>query len=441
MAKPSVKELESKAGQVGHIHAMAYLRQISAGDLASYVGQEETRASLRKAYEAAVSDVGEKKAMKTATFAAYSHAERTILTAQAAGRAPRGGFRPVLDTAEKAVRDMLAREPAVRPTATINGRPQSMPELDGEPVRRTRQFWECVRRLADDPLAQSQARGRLLGEGSGLEQLLAVIAPVFEREQSMIRWAALRGGITSLYLQTMDQRPPDNLIAVTEAMGLRLTTDQGGGVSVTELTQGQLPGQQLSAALALGTTVYGLLAGYGRDGIAEKTMPETNAYPPFAALTDAGGLGCIAWSAVALLRVGSAQELAPVYPEPDALSQPGWYAEPVFGRFERYWDGSDWTSRVRGKSSEQSVSLRLPPAGAVGWHEASSVDLASLALGFDGSLDLHVGGVPVQHAPVFPAHQAHQVAFGAAAFEPVVGEGMPSFRPGCGSSGKRRRTC
>jgi hypothetical protein len=371
LAKPSVKELESKAEQVGHVHAMAYLRQISAADLASYVGQEEIRADLRKAYAAAVADVGEQKAMKRATFAAYLKAEQTISTAQSMGRAPRGGFRPVLDAAEKAVRNMLTREPAVRPTTTINGRPQSMPESDGEPVRRSRQFFECVRRLAGEPLAHSQARGRLLGAGSGLEHLLAVIAPVFEREQSTIRWAALRGGITILYLHTMeDQRTPGNLIAVTEAMGLRLASDQRGGLSVTELAPGQLAGQQLSAALALGTTVHGLLAGYGRDGVAKMPMPEANAYPPFAALTDSDALGCIAWSAVALLRVGRAQELAPVYPEPDALTEPGWYAEPVFGRFERYWDGTDWTSRVRGQSSEQSVSLRLPPAGGVGPRKA-----------------------------------------------------------------------
>lgn len=351
--KPSLKELKGKAGQVGLVHAQAYLRKISAADLADYVRNEGIRSDLRKAFATAAADVGDKKALKAAGIAAYLKAEGVILFGARVDRAPAG----VLRAAQQAVQAMLTDEPAVRPGVTINGRPQSMPESDGEPERRSRMFWECARRLADEPLAQPEARGHLLGAGSGLEQLLPAIAPVFRHEQSMIRWVALRGGITSLYLATMmDQRSPDALIRVTKAMGLRLTRDQGGGMSVTDLTPGQLSGQQLGAALALGATVYGLLAGYER--VPEMTMQDTNAYPAFAALTDADGLDCIAWSAVALLRVGRAQELAPVYPEPDALTEPGWYTEPVFGRFERYWDGTDWTSSVRGKSGQETVSLR-----------------------------------------------------------------------------------
>jgi hypothetical protein len=33
--------------------------------------------------------------------------------------------------------------------------------------------------------------------------------------------------------------------------------------------------------------------------------------------------------------------------------------------------------------------------------------------------------VPVEHRPVRPAHQPHEFAFGAAAVEPVVDEGVP----------------
>jgi hypothetical protein len=348
--KPSLKELKGKAGQVGLVHAQAYLRKISAADLADYVRNEGIRSDLRKAFAAAAADVGDKKALKAAGLAAYLEAEGVIRFGARVDRAPAG----VLRAAEQAVQAMMTEEPAVRRGVTINGRPQPMPESDGEPQRRGRMFWECVRRLADKPLAQPEARGRLLGTGSGLEQLLPAVTPLFRHEPSMIRWVALRGAITTLHIATQESR--DALINLTEAMGLRLMTGQGGGVVRTPLAPGQLAGQQPDAALALGTTVYGLLTGYER--VAKMTMPEANAYPPFAALTDADGLHCIVWVAVALLRVGRAQEIMQVYPEPDALTEPGWYAEPVFGRFERYWDGTDWTPSVRGKSSQQTVPLR-----------------------------------------------------------------------------------
>ncbi|HEX3957567.1 MAG TPA: hypothetical protein VHZ03_13200 [Trebonia sp.] len=43
------------------------------------------------------------------------------------------------------------------------------------------------------------------------------------------------------------------------------------------------------------------------------------------------------------------------------------------------------------------------------------VQIATAALGLEGTLVLHVGGIPVHHRAVVPAHQAHQIAFGAAA--------------------------
>jgi len=40
-------------------------------------------------------------------------------------------------------------------------------------------------------------------------------------------------------------------------------------------------------------------------------------------------------------------------------------------------------------------------------------------------LVLHVGGVPVQHRPVVPPHQSHQVAFRPAARQPVIRDRVP----------------
>jgi hypothetical protein len=89
------------------------------------------------------------------------------------------------------------------------------------------------------------------------------------------------------------------------------------------------------------------------------TIADVNADAKFSALSDDIALDCIAWSAVALLRLGWAQQLASKVPEPDALPKPGWYIEPVFGGCDRYWDGSDWTSNVRTDNGREStISLR-----------------------------------------------------------------------------------
>src|SRR5581483_9018860 len=54
-----------------------------------------------------------------------------------------------------------------------------------------------------------------------------------------------------------------------------------------------------------------------------------------------------------------------------------------------------------------------------------SVDVAAAELDFDRTLDLEVFGVAVDHGPVRPAHDPHQVAFLGAPIEEVVGERVP----------------
>jgi hypothetical protein len=235
--------------------------------------------------------------------------------------------------------------------------------------RRSRLFWECARRIAPEPPVQPEATGCLLGPGTGLGELVEVIAPLFRREQQLIRWVALRGAVTSLYSATiMHRTSTDALDALAGAMGLRLTVSpdgpgaadasvspgasdgpdaSGGRLCAVALAPGQLPGRRLGPALVLGNTVFGLLRDYKRFVDLPVPVEDTIAHPAFAALTDAGGLECIAWSAVALLRTGHAQRVLPKVPEPDPLTGPGWYPEPVFGYGERYWDGTDWTSLVR----------------------------------------------------------------------------------------------
>ena len=47
-------------------------------------------------------------------------------------------------------------------------------------------------------------------------------------------------------------------------------------------------------------------------------------------------------------------------PAAQRLSDPGWYAEPVFSKCERYWDGADWTARCRALEGRRWESIVSP---------------------------------------------------------------------------------
>src|SRR5262249_1180871 len=96
-------------------------------------------------------------------------------------------------------------EPRQNPRKTINGGRPNPHELPDTPPRRARLFSECARRLSGHQLASEQAYGVPIGDGAGLEELVSGIAPVFARERSLIRWVALRGAITHLYIHTWDE--------------------------------------------------------------------------------------------------------------------------------------------------------------------------------------------------------------------------------------------
>ena len=83
---------------------------------------------------------------------------------------------------------------------------------------------------------------------------------------------------------------------------------------------------------------------------------------PRCQIPKAAALDCIAWSAIALLRLGVAHQLFPQVPEPDALPKPGWYTEPLFAKSERFWDGSDWTSRCRVRDGGRFNEIDVPLA-------------------------------------------------------------------------------
>jgi hypothetical protein len=66
-----------------------------------------------------------------------------------------------------------------------------------------------------------------------------------------------------------------------------------------------------------------------------------------------------------------------------------------------------WTRRPSRRKPIDDADRSKRPLARIG----SSVHVAAPPLGLEGALVLHVGGVPVDHGPVVPPHQSHQVAF------------------------------
>lgn len=244
---------------------------------------------------------------------------------------------------------------------TISGRPQTDPERPGSLERRGRLFTECTRRLAADRLVSDGAQGTPIGDGLGMEELVAKIAPLFEKERSLLRWVALRGAFTDLYIHTID--PSSRVVpfspAVETVMGVG-NISEVGAEPVIDVAPGWAPRlgqQQRSAAIQVFAAVQVRAYDYGR--YSKMSVADVN-QDRRCYLNDAMALDFIAWSAVALLRLGVAQQLMDA-PEPDALEAPGWYTDPLFAKAERRWDGSDWTDLCRSGGGEISTPLRPPP--------------------------------------------------------------------------------
>jgi hypothetical protein len=252
--------------------------------------------------------------------------------------------------------------PLDRRVLTVNGHPQPKPEVIGSMPRRFRLFTECERRLAADSLAGSAATGQPIGDGCGLERLVAKVAPLFEREQSLIRWVALRGAFADLFIRIFD---PDSAVVLPgdleRVMGLEWVTD-AQGESHPDLAQPwrtTLSPEQRQDALGVASSVFIRAEDYGR--YSKMNITDVNA-DPRCRIPKAAALDCIAWSAVALLRLEIAQQLFPQVPEPDALAEPGWYTDPLFAKAERFWDGFDWTAHCRRKDGRRFIETNVPLA-------------------------------------------------------------------------------
>lgn len=252
-------------------------------------------------------------------------------------------------------------EPQQRPQKTITGHAQSDPEWNVGLQRRLRLFFQCVRILSTDPLTQPSAIGTPIGDGTGIEAMVNKVAPVFALERSLLRWVALRGALTIMFINTLDSesRILPFSPSVEVAMGVGFVPGDDGRdevIDVGPLWADKLTPDQKNAAIGLFSSFGFRLHDYAR--YSEMSMPDVNV-DPRCHINDAMALDFIVWASVALLRMNLANPYLDT-PEPDALTVPGWYTEPNFAKSERYWNGQDWSGDCRVRSGRRYVTVQMP---------------------------------------------------------------------------------
>jgi hypothetical protein len=233
-------------------------------------------------------------------------------------------------------------EPSIRPIRTITGDRIAIQEDLGMYPRRSRLMVSAIHVLADDKLAKPSSAGVPLGAGHGMEPLVERIRPLFEREASLIRWVAYRGALR--FLDMVFATDGEWRVA-TLTMGLEVGKDPSSGEHQIRAIErpGPIPRKVKGQITGLFSSISLSLEDY--QEIAEASVQAVNANPRWQ-LDDGMALDYIAWTAIAMLRTGKAKEVLG-HPEPGMLEYPGWYADPLLAQAERYWDGTDWTARMR----------------------------------------------------------------------------------------------
>lgn len=168
------------------------------------------------------------------------------------------------------------------------------PELPGTIGRRSRIFGESI---------EIAKQGGHVREG---------VASLLAKEASFIKWASLRGAL--MYVSIALEDPERSLKDLRVYAG---DNEPEGAVDLLREYERRITKLSFN------------------DVAADPNLVRTNDWH----------LDFIAWAAKAFLGGNLYNRI--MIPPAQTLDVPAWYAEPVFAKSERFWDGSDWTSRCR----------------------------------------------------------------------------------------------
>jgi len=384
---PAVKELKRHAQLIGSMHGQVYLGHLPQRDLEDVVHDQEMRLRLRRAYDAAVADVGEKKALKAAV-------SETRIWAEASGRLRQANYGDMVLAAERSLRSMLGEPAADVPHRGQNshGAPPSVEQTSrrylasAPPGPRTELLAAAaVFRALPFPCADIDRLGTIVDRQElhmATEEVRSLmvqdrdLAAQLARKVLLQLNALLRGDGPNQDMVEGDRSGHMTLYALKE-VGLRAVVPADGGDVTLEVSAMPAPAEADAAvatriarqAIAVLFSVLGhgsprerqfyvgLHTGRGDIDV------ETVAYQ------------IAAWGVILTARLVNACVIAgfrPEYARVVPLAAPGWYPNPfntgpiVDGdaSIQRFWD-TQWTDRVRVRKSGrwvgQTHSLHDPP--------------------------------------------------------------------------------
>lgn len=175
-----------------------------------------------------------------------------------------------------------------------SGRPVDPPELPGSIGRRARAFGEAI---------EIAKRGGDVHAG---------VAALFAREASFVKWASLRGALMYVCIALED---PER--SVGDLRTFAGSKEPEGAVDLIREYESRIANLSFNDVLA----------------------------DPGLIKTVDWHLDFVTWAARAF--VGGGLDNMVTIPPAQVLDVPAWYAEPVFSKSERFWDGSDWTTKAR----------------------------------------------------------------------------------------------
>jgi Protein of unknown function (DUF2510) len=248
---------------------------------------------------------------------------------------------------------------------------------NGKPIgRKTGLYNDCFDDIAALPVAAAERFGRPVTDIFELGPATDVVRSVMEDDKAMHAWVAREGLVMlDVLLENMPGRWDENLEVAMASVGL-----VAGPVLRDDLVA-EMPSEVQERAVGLASAtlqMFWVVARPQADRAIDRRYYE-HAFSSSDGRTRETVYDITAWTAVVMARLIHSRR-APALPifglgngGMPVMTEAGWYPNPYnFGEvaggdatFQRFWDGADWTDRIRLKSggrwNEQRHSLRTPP--------------------------------------------------------------------------------
>jgi hypothetical protein len=241
---------------------------------------------------------------------------------------------------------------APRPTEPVSPGRDYLRRANGY-LRKSVMAFACLNKVMTLPVADAACFGRPIANSIGLRPASDVVRDILWQDRSMAAWVA-RDCVVAMdaLLGTMTGSLADALETAMAAAGLR----PGPAVSPDE----DLPDATGAEVLLLARRVISMFFAFerldGRRGI-DRTFYERL----FATRSHGAAYEIAAWTGAVIGRLRGAGHLpelpwmAAEFRTVPAMTTEGWYPNPFLmgeilageASWQRYWDGTDWTDRVR----------------------------------------------------------------------------------------------